>query len=282
MELQARLAQLLSQWGSAVFLAVFVAITATFAFNIHWLAIYRKVTTLSWLGSGVKSQDEDTAQVDQQNNVAQSRDNAKDENTNQKTEHEQLPLELQAADHSQRVHEADSSGRFSTVLSDFLSTSGLADSVKASMATAKAAAASHDEKSETPDKQLATTNDMTGSTISDTEISAVSTPVTAPVRKVEPSFAWNDANTVNDLLASEQMAYRTNTTQSATAPIPNDTHVDTTTEASQEVMASVSGKTPTKIADIQLDECEQESLTPPQKNYRVSQTTKRLSGRPYY
>ncbi|WP_420230141.1 DNA translocase FtsK 4TM domain-containing protein [Psychrobacter sp. ER1] len=57
LELQARLAQLLSQWGSVVFLAVFVVITATFAFNIHWMTIYQKVRALSWLGSGVKSQD---------------------------------------------------------------------------------------------------------------------------------------------------------------------------------------------------------------------------------
>ena len=55
LELQARLAQLLSQWGSVLFLLVFVIVTATFAFNIHWLTMYKKVTALSWFGSGVRA-----------------------------------------------------------------------------------------------------------------------------------------------------------------------------------------------------------------------------------
>ena len=54
LELQARLAQLLSQWGSVIFLTVFVVITATFAFNIHWLAIYQKIKTWSWRDTAVQ------------------------------------------------------------------------------------------------------------------------------------------------------------------------------------------------------------------------------------
>ncbi|WP_240365930.1 DNA translocase FtsK 4TM domain-containing protein [Psychrobacter sp. KH172YL61] len=145
LELQERLAQLLSQWGSVVFLAVFVVITVTFAFNIHWLAIYQKITALSWLGSGLKNK-EDAAELDEQSEVSQDRDSIKEGNPNQTAEYEQLPLELQSADDANSAHAVDNSGRFSNVLSDFLLTSGLADSVKASMATAKAAATSSDEK----------------------------------------------------------------------------------------------------------------------------------------
>ena len=64
LELQVRLAQLLTQWGSVVFLMVFVVLTATFAFNIHWLTIYQKITALSWFGSGVKKENtQDTVAV---------------------------------------------------------------------------------------------------------------------------------------------------------------------------------------------------------------------------
>ncbi|MEZ7503000.1 DNA translocase FtsK 4TM domain-containing protein [Psychrobacter sp. Arc29] len=237
LELQERLAQLLSQWGSVIFLAVFVVITATFAFNIHWLAIYQKITALSWLGSGLKNKD--TAQADQQSNVSQNADNIPENNPNQTAEYEQLPLELQSTDDANSAQAVDNSGRFSNVLSDFLSTSGLADSVKASMATAKAAATSSDEKSEPPYAAAATANATVGSTISDTNTSTISNPTVAPARKVEPSFAWNDANTVDDLLAREQMAYSTNSIDNSTVPNYAQSKVVTDVSLEETVQTSV-------------------------------------------
>ena len=200
LELQARLAQLLSQWGSVTFLAVFVAITATFAFNIHWLSIYEKFKTLSWLGSGIKNQDSafEHSQTAQKTDAIQQDVNVNQTLISEKSQqaHEQLPLDLQAADHAGRTKHESRSSRFSNVLNDFLSTSGLGASVKASMAAAAQVASDNARREE----QL-----QTAATIPN-HASQASTPVAnaliTPVRKVEPSFAWNDANTVDDLLAS--------------------------------------------------------------------------------
>lgn len=55
LELQLRLAEMLTPWGSVLFLTLFMLVTATFAFNIHWRLVYQKVMTpSSWLGSGVR------------------------------------------------------------------------------------------------------------------------------------------------------------------------------------------------------------------------------------
>ncbi|MFB9162566.1 DNA translocase FtsK [Psychrobacter pacificensis] len=258
LELQERLTQLLSQWGSVVFLAVFVVITATFAFNIHWLAIYQKITALSWLGSGLKNK-EDAAELDEQSEVSQDRDSIKEGNPNQTAEYEQLPLELQSADDANSAHAVDNSGRFSNVLSDFLSTSGLADSVKASMATAKAAATSSDEKSESPYAVAATANATVGSTVSDTNTSTIPNPIVAPARKVEPSFAWNDANTVADLLAREQMAYSTNSIDNST--VPNYAQSEVVTDVSLEEAVQTSVAAPMVETETQSDLSNQELAT---------------------
>ena len=258
LELQERLAQLLSQWGSVVFLAVFVVITATFAFNIHWLAIYQKITALSWLGSGLKNK-EDAAELNEQSEVSQDRDSIKEGNPNQTAEYEQLPLELQSADDANSAHAVDNSGRFSNVLSDFLSTSGLADSVKASMATAKAAATSSDEKSESPYAVAATANATVGSTVSDTNTSTIPHPIVAPARKVEPSFAWNDANTVDDLLAREQMAYSTNSIDNST--VPNYAQSEVVTDVSLEEAVQTSVAAPMVETETQSDLSNQELAT---------------------
>ena len=84
LELQARLAQLLSQWGSVTFLTVFVIITATFAFNIHWLAIYQKIKTWSWRDAALQDNDSkrdnrqaaQTASEQQQNDASVSDEKA--------------------------------------------------------------------------------------------------------------------------------------------------------------------------------------------------------------
>ncbi len=191
-ELQARLAQLLTQWGSVVFLTVFVVITATFAFNVHWLAIYQKITALSWLGSGIKNtaRSPDKASTTQENTIAKQNDkNIAKPTTKDSSECEQLPLELPSADHASHPQALDDSGQFSHVLSEFLVNSGLADSVKASMAAAQTAMPNREEAEAL------------------TTAAATANPVTTSTHKVEPSFAWNDANTVADLLASKPSVY---------------------------------------------------------------------------
>ncbi len=204
LELQARLAQLLSQWGSVTFLTVFVIITATFAFNIHWLAIYEKIRTWSWLGSRAKNSDRsrDNRQVGQTATAKQLIDEDRVNGEKTPQEHEQLPLDLTSDDHADHTRTADKSGRFNNVLAEFLVTSGLGASVKASMSAAATAANNAAQGEQLQPATASNFNHVNQSQVS----ASTANPVLAPTRKVEPSFAWNDANTVDDLLASEEIA----------------------------------------------------------------------------
>ena len=224
LELQARLAQLLSQWGSVIFLTVFVVITATFAFNIHWLAIYQKIKTWSWRDTAVQdnaAQGNESKRANRQAAPTASEQQQNDESMSDEKAaqgFEQLPLDLPATDHASHAQTADKNGRFNNVLKEFLATSGLGASVKASMSAA-AAVAQTATNSAAQDGQLQPASANTSSfkhvhqpqastaTIKTATIkTATVNSITAPARKVEPSFAWNDADTVDDLLAREAMA----------------------------------------------------------------------------
>ena len=219
LELQARLAQLLSQWGSVIFLTVFVVITATFAFNIHWLAIYQKIKTWSWRDTAVQdnaAQGNESKRANRQAAPTASEQQQNDESMSDEKAaqgFEQLPLDLPATDHASHAQTADKSGRFNNVLKDFLATSGLGASVKASMSAA-AAVAQTATNSAAQDGQLQPASANTSSfkhvhqpqASTATIKTATVNSITAPARKVEPSFAWNDADTVEDLLAREAMA----------------------------------------------------------------------------
>ena len=214
LELQARLAQLLSQWGSVIFLTVFVVITATFAFNIHWLAIYQKIKTWSWRDTAVQdnaAQGNESKRANRQAAPTASEQQQNDESMSDEKAaqgFEQLPLDLPATDHASHAQTADKNGRFNNVLKEFLATSGLGASVKASMSAA-AAVAQTATNSAAQDGQLqpASANASSFNHVNQQQPSApAANPVMAPARKVEPSFAWNDADTVEDLLAREAMA----------------------------------------------------------------------------
>lgn len=219
LELQARLAQLLSQWGSVIFLTVFVVITATFAFNIHWLAIYQKIKTWSWRDTAVQdnaAQGNESKRANRQAAPTASEQQQNDQSVSDEKAaqvFEQLPLDLPATDHANHAQTADKNGRFNNVLKDFLATSGLGASVKASMSAA-AAVAQTATNSAAQDGQLqpASANTSSFNHVHQPQAStatiktATVNSITAPARKVEPSFAWNDADTVEDLLAREAMA----------------------------------------------------------------------------
>ena len=219
LELQARLAQLLSQWGSVIFLTVFVVITATFAFNIHWLAIYQKIKTWSWRDTAVQdnaAQGNESKRANRQAAPTASEQQQNDESMSDEKlaqGFEQLPLDLPATDHASHAQTADKNGRFNNVLKEFLATSGLGASVKASMSAA-AAVAQTATNSAAQDGQLQPASANTSSfkhvhqpqASTATIKTATVNSITAPARKVEPSFAWNDADTVEDLLAREAMA----------------------------------------------------------------------------
>lgn len=219
LELQARLAQLLSQWGSVTFLTVFVVITATFAFNIHWLAIYQKIKTWSWRDTAVQdnaAQGSESKRANRQAAPAASEQQQNDENVSDAKAapaFEQLPLDLPATDHANYAQTADKNGRFNNVLKEFLATSGLGASVKASMSAAAAVAqtatnsAAQDEQLQTASANTSSFNHVHQPQASKATIKTANVnSITAPARKVEPSFAWNDADTVDDLLAREAMA----------------------------------------------------------------------------
>ena len=219
LELQARLAQLLSQWGSVIFLTVFVVITATFAFNIHWLAIYQKIKTWSWRDTAVQdnaAQGNESKRANRQAAPTASEQQQNDESMSDEKAaqgFEQLPLDLPATDHASHAQTADKNGRFNNVLKEFLATSGLGASVKASMSAA-AAVAQTATNSAAQDGQLQPASANTSSfkhvhqpqASTATIKTATVNSITAPARKVEPSFAWNDADTVEDLLVGEAMA----------------------------------------------------------------------------
>ncbi len=197
LELQARLASLLTTWGSVLFLTVFVAITTTFAFNIHWLSLYHKLTALKWLGSGIGNQaaikQVSSANVNTDHFIA----NSDDMTTHTQSEYQQLPLELQA---DTKTSAAQNSSRFSHVLTDFLVKSGLGASVKDAMVSAQAAA--NNKVMSDSLKPATVIGDATPSQ-NVTSPSDLNTQATTPLRKVEPSFAWNDAGMVDDLLARD-------------------------------------------------------------------------------
>lgn len=157
LELQTRLAQLLSAWGSAVFLSVFVLITATFAFNIHWLSVYNKLKNLSWLGSGVKASE---SERQQSNESLLSADETVQGTpaVSEKLKYGQLPLELAPAAASGAASSTAAAlamgGRLSHALSDFLSKSGLGASIKAKVAADKAFAAQQNPQVAPPPQAL--------------------------------------------------------------------------------------------------------------------------------
>ena len=231
-ELQVRLAQLLTAWGSLVFLTLFVIITATFAFNIHWTLLYRKLTALSWLGSGIKNDEQDSvntsAKSDHQSNHKSKRSRVKDGKdsilskiTHKKPDYGQLPLELQPAQntinqdgslHDNHKEAVDNQARFSGVLTDFLTQSGLGESVRASaqaaseLANAVATQQSADVTKPDYNRNRTATQQQAHYVDNDTHTGMASPSATVNSnvsRKVEPSFAWNDASTVEDLLAQE-------------------------------------------------------------------------------
>ncbi|MBU5616660.1 DNA translocase FtsK 4TM domain-containing protein [Psychrobacter sp. TAE2020] len=231
LELQARLAHLLSKWGSMAFLTVFVIITATFAFNIHWQALYYKLTRLSWLGSGLRvtasSQSSITVADDlpqQGTNLGDKSVTAKDDLVTSKMKRSkldfgQLPLELDATQLS-TAPETHKQSRFGNVLTDFLTKSGLGESVKASMAAATEAAANSRMRNDNlqtatvmPNSNANTkaSNSISKENASNDNFSnnntnlnpTVASSSVAPLRKVEPSFAWNDPNMVDDLLTNQ-------------------------------------------------------------------------------
>lgn len=212
LELQVRLAQLLTQWGSALFLLVFVVITATFAFNIHWQALYRKLTELSWLGSGVKAKAaaksdklEDTAGTEVDEVPEFGEQPIRKSSKKSKPDYGQLPLELQPVQHAgedstTRVEGGSNSERFGNVLTEFLVKSGIGASVRETLATESAGSSSSYSSNNQEAIHRAINKNQT-------PIPAVkeggNITITPSTRKIEPSFAWNDAGTVNNLLAAE-------------------------------------------------------------------------------
>lgn len=223
-ELSTRLSLLMTSLGSLLFLLVFVLITATFAFNIHWKVLASKIASRAWLGSGVKRDNDMTNYDDPQTQSTYQAGDGSDEWSDDSVREEadrygQLPLPLQAASHledddfdthadtTHTSHQSGHNSRHNTrhdprhaagltnVLNEFLVKSGLGASLQQQLAAEKQAQSqSHD-------------SDQNDSEADYTQAPVVAmTPVamTHSATKVEPSFDWNDEQAVSSLLEAEQ------------------------------------------------------------------------------
>jgi S-DNA-T family DNA segregation ATPase FtsK/SpoIIIE len=239
LELATRLALLMTTIGSLIFLLVFVLITMTFAFNIHWLELYQGLVGRAWLGSGVKanddaiSYDDERAAADEQ--IAADHDDNHDFDEDSLADddhkHGQLPLRMRApivdeinkdsADSTDNstASAPQTSGRASitNVLNDFLMKSGLGASLKeqlqAEQEEQEAATAANlannivtpnatDEPTSLEETPLQNTQD----TKDNTPAPAAESVAPVIVKKVEPSFKWNNDETVSSLLNSNSSA----------------------------------------------------------------------------
>ena len=225
LELATRLSLLMTTIGSLIFLVVFMLITTTFAFNIHWLALYKGLVGRAWLGSGVKSEDE-TPSYAEDNQHSADHDKLDNNSGHDRAEydedsladddhqHGQLPLRMRApivdelhkdsADGSAVVDEPQGSGRtiITNVLNDFLVKSGLGESLKEQLQEEQELAAT---KSAAQQAQKSAPEPPLNQSQANVTITAESSPIPA-VKKVEPSFKWNNDETVSSLLNSNSSA----------------------------------------------------------------------------
>lgn len=222
-ELATRLSFLMTAFGSLFFLIVFVLITATFAFNIHWLALYSGVRDRAWLGSGVKNDKSSATRGLYEADLVEP-DYAEDHTeglygfeefeqegeplTDEQHEFGQLPLrarppiidELSASSKEASVTSGqlkeDSQSSLSNVLNEFLVKSGLGASLQQQLQAEQSAQAQ-----DSAEERTGTTSDNTAAT---TSMAAHTAPsVGANKDKVEPSFEWNNDNAVSSLLEPE-------------------------------------------------------------------------------
>ena len=224
-ELSTRLSLLMTSLGSLLFLMVFVLITATFAFNIHWKVLASKIASRAWLGSGVKRGNDVTNYDDPHApSTYQAGDDSDEwsddpfsEETNQ---YGQLPLPLQTASHlddesfdtqadtnyashqsspnsrNNAVHNPSHAGGLTNILNEFLVKSGLGASLQQQLAAEKQAQAqSHDSDQ----------NDSEADYTQAPVVAMTPAAMTPSTTKVEPSFDWNDEQAVSSLLEAEQI-----------------------------------------------------------------------------
>lgn len=262
-ELSTRLSMLMTSIGSLLFLLIFVLITATFAFNIHWKVLAGKIASRAWLGSGVKRSDDsaDDQQdhyYDEAEHEGAEYDELSEEDylTEKANKYGQLPLPLRpasataeqpqmsdadSAEDATAYHSRDTRAGLSNVLNEFLVKSGLGASLQQQLAAEKQAQAEYErqinQESE-PQRQA----DSITQPRSQTGLAA-----SQQKQKIEPSFEWNDQQLVSSLLAAEaatatnpmqseapQQTLQTATnTQLESVSKPHDTIADTTVTTSE-------------------------------------------------
>lgn len=196
LELQLRLAKLLTPWGCVLFLTLFMLITATFAFNIHWRSVYQRLTNWSWLGTGVK-------EVDDGNSIANSQltDDAKAKLTTAKS-----ASSVNSTDDAVATEPSD----LSQALSDFLASSGLMASVQASLATAPKSADLETPVPPVNPKSSASDGNQSPSAVKTTK-SFLTNPFLNKTKAPEPvvqqpKAAWNDSAQVDEGLIEPALA----------------------------------------------------------------------------
>nr|WP_227431026.1 DNA translocase FtsK [Psychrobacter sp. I-STPA6b] len=192
-EVAIRLAHLLTSKGALVFALLFFLITITFVFNIRWIAFFRHLFGLSWLGSGVK---------DNANHEQGSYTKMGDSNTENELIDEDMPegkygqLSLKLPEPSDSSEAVTRRTEVKDVLGEFLAKSGLRDAI----------VKFHEEEAEQLQEKSANPLDSQPAV---KQKPSVDSPSTQPAsqegsqQKIEPSFAWNDHQVIDELLVTE-------------------------------------------------------------------------------
>lgn len=281
LELQSRLAALLTPWGNLIFLSLFVLIVATFAFNVHWREVYRTVTNLKWINLGL-THDDGYAEAEEMAGQDAAVKSANSERATTGETGEQLAFELSHTENKNNDRHAELNERFGSVLSDFLSKSGL-------QSYAKDLA---ENRSQAPVESTAPNHANNASQT--TSATSASAENAASVRKVEPSFAWNDTKTVDDLLrkppydaaALPQTANETQDVQethkqpaakstATSADKLTDTSNPSTSEVAKEEVATVGALADQWLAEHDTAASEAQTVTTPisdHHNTEIAQT----------
>ena len=227
-EVASRLAHLLSSLGAFIFLLLFFIVAVTYAFNIHWLALLRRLSSLSWLGSEVKrdtdlvqdssshdSTDLLTSDAERQLETTAREEDGLEEDALQEDKYGQLPLTfpehtdqtsvfastsepvLTEDDEDSQTGQVsqDEDNKARGVLEEFLVSSGLRETILQFQNDEKAQKLAQEEKLQAQAQPTAST-----------ETGIRQETVTQSTDKIEPSFAWNDHQVIDDLLATAPVA----------------------------------------------------------------------------
>ncbi|WP_019672915.1 DNA translocase FtsK [Psychrobacter lutiphocae] len=207
-EVASQLTGLLTIYGASTFLLVFVLLTATFVFDVHWRQVFVSLVNLSWLGTGVRDKKtkssqqqltdaqvgdasvndaiKDNAQVMESSSEQRQRDEDTDSEQSPLFQQLKLNLDRQQAQQEVSVENAEQTQAknpaWNNALDEFLVTSGLTETILTLREQRKQEAQAQREQR--------ARGSMQSQQASEEQLTV----------KQEPSFAWNDPDVIDELL----------------------------------------------------------------------------------